>query len=101
MVPEVRPDVRPQSRQHTHEVDPRRWADLGQKLTRLAEVARGRDLDTLVLREPAALTWLWMQPPHQTGKPTHARPPHTPLMPRLGPPRLMAGRYRKMIKVAA
>ncbi len=58
MVPEVRPDVRPQSRQHTHEVDSSRWADLGQKLARLADLARARDLDTLVLREPAALTWL-------------------------------------------
>ena len=32
MVPEMGPAVRPQSRQHTHEVDPCRWADLRQKL---------------------------------------------------------------------
>ena len=44
--------------QHTHEADPARWADLRDKLARLAEVARAHDLDTLVLREPAALTWL-------------------------------------------
>ncbi|HET7800088.1 MAG TPA: M24 family metallopeptidase [Humibacillus xanthopallidus] len=35
-----------------------RWIDLGEKLARLADLARARDLDTLVLREPAALTWL-------------------------------------------
>ncbi len=35
-----------------------RWIDLGEKLARLRDLARARDLDTLVLREPAALTWL-------------------------------------------
>lgn len=39
-------------------VDPDRWADLPEKLSGLATVARDRDLDTLVLREPANLTWL-------------------------------------------
>ena len=38
--------------------DPGRWADLPEKLSALATVARDRNLDTLVLREPANLTWL-------------------------------------------
>jgi len=38
--------------------DPDRWADLSEKLGALASVARGRGLDTLVLRDPANLTWL-------------------------------------------
>ncbi len=39
-------------------VDADRWADLPEKLAALASVARGRGLDTLVLRDPANLTWL-------------------------------------------
>jgi antitoxin VapB len=35
-----------------------RWADLPEKLAALAAVARDRRLDTLVLRDPATLTWL-------------------------------------------
>jgi antitoxin VapB len=35
-----------------------RWIDLGEKLARLAEVARPLHLDTVVLREPANLAWL-------------------------------------------
>ena len=38
--------------------DPDRWADLPEKLAALASVARERGLDTLVLRDPANLTWL-------------------------------------------
>ncbi len=38
--------------------DPDRWADLPEKLAALVSVARSRDLDTLVLRDPANLTWL-------------------------------------------
>ena len=37
---------------------PDRWADLPEKLAALASVARDRGLDTLVLRDPANLTWL-------------------------------------------
>ena len=39
-------------------VDADRWADLPEKLAALATVARDRGLDTLVLRDPANLTWL-------------------------------------------
>lgn len=35
-----------------------RWADLPEKLEALRSVARERGLDTLVLRDPANLTWL-------------------------------------------
>ena len=38
--------------------DSARWADLHDKLARLAELARRLHLDTVVLREPANLTWL-------------------------------------------
>jgi antitoxin VapB len=38
--------------------DPDRWADLPEKLAALASLARSRGLDTLVLRDPANLTWL-------------------------------------------
>ena len=38
--------------------DPDRWADLPEKLAALVSVARSRGLDTLVLRDPANLTWL-------------------------------------------
>ena len=38
--------------------DPDRWSDLPEKLGALASVARGQGLDTLVLRDPANLTWL-------------------------------------------
>ncbi|MEP6632017.1 MAG: M24 family metallopeptidase [Lapillicoccus sp.] len=38
--------------------DPDRWADLPEKLAALVSVARERGLDTLVLRDPANLTWL-------------------------------------------
>ncbi|MFQ6171568.1 M24 family metallopeptidase [Oryzobacter sp. R7] len=37
--------------------DPR-WSDLGEKLAVLADVAARLDLDSLVVREPANLTWL-------------------------------------------
>ena len=39
-------------------VDTDRWADLPEKVAALATVARDRGLDTLVLRDPANLTWL-------------------------------------------
>jgi Xaa-Pro dipeptidase len=58
MAPEAGMAARPQQAAHAHEPDAARWADLGVKLARLAELARAHDLDTLVLREPAALTWL-------------------------------------------
>jgi antitoxin VapB len=35
-----------------------RWIDLDDKLARLRTLALSHDVDTLVLREPAALTWL-------------------------------------------
>ena len=38
--------------------DTDRWADLPEKVAELATVARDRGLDTLVLRDPANLTWL-------------------------------------------
>ena len=38
--------------------DPDRWSDLPEKLDRLAALARRQGLDTLVLRDPATLTWL-------------------------------------------
>jgi Xaa-Pro aminopeptidase len=38
--------------------DPDRWADLSEKLAALRSVARHRGLDTIVLRDPANLTWL-------------------------------------------
>ena len=38
--------------------DPERWSDLPEKLAALAAVARDRGVDTLVLRDPANLTWL-------------------------------------------
>jgi antitoxin VapB len=34
------------------------WVDLPEKLARLAELARARGVTTLVLRDPASLTWL-------------------------------------------
>ncbi|MGO4603418.1 M24 family metallopeptidase [Terrabacter sp. 2YAF2] len=53
MAPEVGFDVRPPSGAAAD-----RWIDLGEKLARLRGLARALDLDTLVLREPATLTWL-------------------------------------------
>jgi Xaa-Pro dipeptidase len=38
--------------------DPDRWSDLPEKLTSLLSVAAGRGCDTVVLRDPANLTWL-------------------------------------------
>jgi Xaa-Pro aminopeptidase len=38
--------------------EPDRWEDVPEKLAALASVAREREVDTLVLREPANLTWL-------------------------------------------
>lgn len=38
--------------------DADRWDDLPEKLHALAAVGRGRSLDTIVLRDPANLTWL-------------------------------------------
>lgn len=38
--------------------DGTRWVDLGEKIARLAALARTRGLDTIVLREPATLGWL-------------------------------------------
>jgi antitoxin VapB len=38
--------------------DEGRWGDLQEKLARLAELARSHGVDTVVLREPANLTWL-------------------------------------------
>jgi antitoxin VapB len=38
--------------------DPDRWSDLPEKLTALAESARERGADTVILRDPANLTWL-------------------------------------------
>lgn len=40
------------------DTDTDRWADLPEKLTALTSVARGQGVDTLVLRDPANLTWL-------------------------------------------
>ena len=53
MAPEIGLDARPPSGAGAD-----RWIDLGEKLARLRGLARALDLDTLVLREPAALTWL-------------------------------------------
>jgi len=39
-------------------VDPDRWGDLTEKLAALTSVAGDRGIDTLVLRDPANLTWL-------------------------------------------
>ena len=39
-------------------VDDDRWTDLGDQIGRLAVVARAADVDTVVLRDPANLTWL-------------------------------------------
>ena len=38
--------------------DPDRWADLPEKLATLAARVHDRGLDTVVLRDPANLTWL-------------------------------------------
>jgi len=39
-------------------VEPDRWGDLGAKVDALAEIGRQHAVTTLVLREPATLTWL-------------------------------------------